>query len=95
MDRLPALSELGQLVRRKRKQEKLSQKALADLVGVSHVTVLALEKGTGKARLENAWKILTGLGLAEPASSEARREKTASGTHNADSSGIKGGSDGH
>jgi transcriptional regulator with XRE-family HTH domain len=77
MDKLPSLSELGQLVRRKRKQEKLSQKALADLVGVSHVTVLALEKGTGKARLENAWKILTGLGLAEQASPVAQRKEVA------------------
>lgn len=75
MDRLPSLSELGQLVRRKRKQEKLSQKALADLVGVSHVTVVALEKGTGKARLENAWKILTGLGLAEQASLADQRKE--------------------
>lgn len=77
MDKLPSLSELGQLVRRKRKQEKLSQKALADLVGVSHVTVLALEKGTGKARLENAWKILTGLGLVEQAPSAAQRKEVA------------------
>jgi DNA-binding XRE family transcriptional regulator len=38
---------------------------LADLVGVSHVTVIAIEKGTGQARLrlQNAWKILTGMGL--------------------------------
>jgi len=64
MDKLPSLPELGRIVRQKRKQEKLSQKALADLVGVSHVTVLAIEKGTGQARLENAWKILKGLGLA-------------------------------
>ncbi len=69
MDKLPSLVELGAIARQKRKQEKLSQKALADLVGVSHVTVLALEKGTGKARLENAWKILVGLGLAEQVSS--------------------------
>lgn len=63
MDNFPPLSELGRIVRQKRRQENLSQKALADLVGVSHVTVVALEKGTGKARLENAWKILAGLGL--------------------------------
>lgn len=77
MDKFPSLSQLGQIVRQKRKQEKLSQKTLADLVGVSHVTVVALEKGTGKARLENAWKILTGLGLAERASSASPRKKLA------------------
>ena len=75
MDKLPSLVELGEIVRQKRRQEKLSQKALADLVGVSHVTVLALEKGTGKARLENAWKILTGLGLAEQVSSIDQRKE--------------------
>lgn len=75
MDKLPSLPELGQIVRQKRKQEKLSQKALADLVGVSHVTVVALEKGTGKARLENAWKILTGLGLAEQTPSTGPRKE--------------------
>lgn len=75
MDKLPSLVELGEIVRQKRRQEKLSQKALADLVGVSHVTVLALEKGTGKARLENAWKILIGLGLAEQVSSIDQRKE--------------------
>lgn len=62
---LPSLSALGELVRSKRRQENLSQKALADLVGVSHVTVLAVEQGTGRARLENVWKILAGLGLVQ------------------------------
>lgn len=78
MDKFPSLSQLGQIVRQKRKQEKLSQKTLADLVGVSHVTVVALEKGTGKARLENAWKILTGLGLAERATSDQPKRPTVS-----------------
>lgn len=80
MDKFPSLSELGQIVRQKRKQEKLSQKTLADLVGVSHVTVVALEKGTGKARLENAWKILNGLGLVKsaPASDRPKRPVGAS-----------------
>ena len=80
MDKLPSLVDLGAIVRQKRRQEKLSQKALADLVGVSHVTVLALEKGTGKARLENAWKILAGLGLAEPVSSIGQRKEPGSRT---------------
>jgi len=80
MDKFPSLSELGQIVRQKRKQEKLSQKTLADLVGVSHVTVVALEKGTGKARLENAWKILIGLGLVKnaPTSDRPKRPTGAS-----------------
>jgi transcriptional regulator with XRE-family HTH domain len=65
MDRLPSLKTLGERAAQRRKEAGLSQKALADLVGVSHVTVIALEKGDGGLRLENAWKILAALGMAE------------------------------
>lgn len=62
--RLPSLAELGQSVRTRRKAEGLSQKALADIAGCSHVSLIALEKGTGKLRLETAWAILSALGMA-------------------------------
>lgn len=65
MDRLPSLKTLGARAAERRKEAGLSQKALADLVGVGHVTVIALEKGGGALRLENAWKILAALGMAE------------------------------
>lgn len=65
MDRLPTLKTLGARAAQRRNEAGLSQKALAELVGVSHVTVIALEKGDGALRLENAWRILSALGLAD------------------------------
>lgn len=65
MDKLPSLRELGARSAQRRKEAGLSQKALAELAGVGHVTVIALERGDGGLRLENAWKILVALGLAE------------------------------
>lgn len=64
MDKLPSLKALGEQAAHRRKEAGLSQKTLADLAGVGHVTVIALEKGDGTLRLENAWKILAALGLA-------------------------------
>jgi len=43
----------------------LSQKDLAGLTGIGHPSIIALEKGTGRLRLENAWTLLSVLGLAE------------------------------
>ncbi len=65
MDKLPSLKSIGRLAAERRKASGLSQKALADLAGVGHVTVIALEKGEGALRLGNAWRILMALGLAE------------------------------
>ncbi|WP_308911133.1 helix-turn-helix transcriptional regulator [Pseudokordiimonas caeni] len=64
ISQLPSLAELGRQVNARRKAEGLSQKALADIVGCSHVSLIALEKGTGKLRLETAWAILAALGLS-------------------------------
>ncbi len=63
MDKLPALAELGYLAAVRRRKEGLTQKALADLAGVGHVTVVRLEKGEGALRLKSAWIILETLGL--------------------------------
>lgn len=65
MMRLPSLRAISQSVRDRRNQAGLSQKALAELAGVGHVTVIALEKGAGGLRLEGAWRILDALGLIE------------------------------
>jgi transcriptional regulator with XRE-family HTH domain len=65
--KLPGLKAIAAQALERRKQSGLSQKALADLAGVGHVTVIALEKGDGNLRLENAWRILAALGLAEEA----------------------------
>ena len=63
--KLPTLRTIGENARERRKKAGLSQKALADLAGVGHVTVIALEKGEGGLRLEGAWRILGALGLVD------------------------------
>ena len=68
--KLPDLKAIAALAVERRKLAGLSQKALADLAGVGHVTVIALERGDGGLRLENAWRILRALGLADEGSAE-------------------------
>lgn len=63
--KLPSLQAIGKAALERRTEAGLSQKALAELAGVGHVTVIALEKGTGSLRLEGAWRILDALGLVE------------------------------
>lgn len=63
--RLPSLQLIAKTVIDRRKKAGLSQKALAELAGVGHVTVIALEKGHGGLRLQGAWRILDALGLIE------------------------------
>ncbi|MBF0306470.1 MAG: helix-turn-helix domain-containing protein [Alphaproteobacteria bacterium] len=72
MDKLPSLAAIGEQAVRRRKEAGLSQKALAELAGVGHVTVIALEKGEGALRLENAWRILGALGMAEERPEDSR-----------------------
>ena len=69
--KLPDLKAIAALAVERRKLAGLSQKALADLAGVGHVTVIALERGDGGLRLENAWRILTALGLADERAAES------------------------
>jgi len=68
--KLPDLKTIAALAVERRKRAGLSQKALADLAGVGHVTVIALERGNGGLRLENAWRILRALGLADEGAAE-------------------------
>ncbi len=48
-----------------RKQEKLTQRQLAALAGVTQPTVVKFEKGSTTMRIESALSILAALGLAE------------------------------
>ena len=63
--KLPSLPTIAKMAVDRRKKAGLSQKALAELAGVSHVTVIALERGQGGLRQEGAWRILDALGLVE------------------------------
>ena len=63
--RLANLKSIGRNAKAKRKQEKLSLKAVAELAGCSHVSVANLEKGEGRLNMETAWRILDVLGLVE------------------------------
>lgn len=55
--------ELVEEAIRRRKQQKLTQKALAVLAGVSGPTVNSFEQGKTSITLESAFKILRCLGL--------------------------------
>ncbi|MGF7176586.1 helix-turn-helix domain-containing protein [Azospirillum doebereinerae] len=62
---MPSLKRIAALARERREAEGLSQKDLASLAGVHHTVVIALEKGTGHVRFENAWTVLGVLGLLD------------------------------
>lgn len=57
--------ELVAEARRVRKAEKLSQRDLAALAGVTQPTVVKFEKGDTGLRVNSALAILAALGLAE------------------------------
>lgn len=63
--KLLSLRAIAEITIERRKKAGLSQKALAELAGTGHVTVIALEKGKGGLRLEGAWRILAALGLVQ------------------------------
>ena len=50
---------------RRRQAEKLSQRALAAIAGVSHPTVVKFEKGDITIKLRSAFAILDALGMIE------------------------------
>lgn len=62
---VPNMKVLGMRAKIKRKHEGLSQKALAELVGCSHVSIINLERGEGAVNMTTAWRILDVLGLVE------------------------------
>lgn len=79
-EKLPNLPGLGAYVRERRKQEGLSIKRLAAIVGCSHVAVIELEKGSGKINISTAWRILDGLGLID--NEDKKRNPSAKGLTN-------------
>jgi transcriptional regulator with XRE-family HTH domain len=50
---------------RRRKSEKLSQRALAAIAGVTHPTIVKFEKGDTTITLKTALAVLNALGLVE------------------------------
>ena len=60
-------SELGDAVRRRREQQGLSLRDVADLTGVSASTLSRIENGTGKPDADNIARLASWLlGLAPP-----------------------------
>jgi transcriptional regulator with XRE-family HTH domain len=55
--------QLGPLIARRRKDLGLSLRELGARAGVSHVTALKIENGTGNTRIEVIDGVLAGLGL--------------------------------
>ena len=53
LTKLPSLQAIAKAAIDRRNKAGLSQKAVAELAGVGHVTVIALEKGQGVS----GWKV--------------------------------------
>ena len=51
---------------RRRRAEKLSQRALAAIAGVTHPTLVKFEKGDTAIKLKSALVILDALGMVAP-----------------------------
>lgn len=62
-NRIVDSSELGALVRARRRELKLSQQALADSIGVSRRVIGELERGKPSLRLQIAVDAVNALGL--------------------------------
>ena len=61
--RIESPTELGQVVRTRRRELSLTQQALADVIGVNRRVVGELERGKGTVRLEIALEASRALGL--------------------------------
>ena len=55
--------QLGNLIRRARKQQTISQKVLGDRAGVRQETISLLETGTPAARVDTVLLVLAALNL--------------------------------
>jgi len=55
--------QIGNLIRRARKAQKLSQKDVADRAGLRQETISLIESGNSSARIETLLAILAVLGL--------------------------------
>jgi HTH-type transcriptional regulator / antitoxin HipB len=55
--------QIGNEIRRQRKKRNLTQKALADLVGLRQATISEIESGHPAARLDTILNVLAALDL--------------------------------
>jgi len=70
--RLRSAAQLGTTIRMKRKEKGLSQRGLAELIGVERKWVLRLEAGNPKAELGLVLQALSALNLRASLSDEDR-----------------------
>lgn len=56
-------SEIGKAIKERRTYLKIGQQELADLSEVGINTLVAIERGTGNARLQTLLKVCEALGL--------------------------------
>lgn len=56
-------AEIGQAIKTRRTYLKIGQQELADLAEVGINTIVAIERGTGNARLQTLLKVCEALGL--------------------------------
>ena len=64
MDRIESVSQIGKLVRTKRKAMKLTQKDLAGLCNLGTRFVSELENGKKTLEIEKVLKVLTSVGIS-------------------------------
>ena len=55
--------QLGQIIRKRRKEMKLTQKELSDLCSTGNRFISELENGKGTVQFEKALRIINALGL--------------------------------
>lgn len=60
---LHSIEEVGELIRRERREQNLTLNDLCDLSGVAYATLSKLEKGNSSVRLDILNKVLNTLGL--------------------------------
>jgi len=64
--------QIGNLIRRARKQRGLSQKALGDVAGLRQETISLVENGNPSARIETLLAVLAALDLEFQITSRSR-----------------------
>ena len=64
MNRIASVSQIGKLVRTRRKAMKLTQKDLADLCNLGTRFVSELENGKKTLEIEKVLKVITSVGLS-------------------------------
>ena len=63
MDRIDNISQIGKIIREKRKSMKLTQKDLADLCNLGTRFISELENGKKTLEVNKVLKVINGVGL--------------------------------